>query len=501
MGSDMLDQTDAHTTKGRTVEEFDLVVIGAGIAGLNALNTATEYLPNGAQVLLVDQKDAAGGMWNTAYDYVRLHQPHPMFTVGNMTWDWRKPRDYLAARDEVQSHLASALNPIGEKVGLQTRFGHTVERCAEIETDSGPMAEVVCYPNGNPAAKTTLRVNRAIHASGLNYGLAEPLALTSQRIHSIIPQDLLATLKNHPDAPVVVVGGGKTGMDTVLATLAADPQREVTLLKGRGTNFLNRTKYIPTGLKRWTSGDLVSRLFRDLSLNFDGDNEDHTLAHFRKAHSSDPTSNNGVFLYGLQSEDELAQIKSGLSAAHEDYLTDITDNPEGPQMLMRSGAVIAIPQGSIVVNCTGSFFRGEVLGDPIPILSTNDCVLSINARDGFHFLTSVSGFFATHLLYRGELRGRGFYTLDHEALFRKNRNAWVGACAAQAYMNQVVAVQSLPFMLLDRCGLDLDRWYPLPRRMAGLIRMKSSAKSDISHCCRVLDRVAERFEIHAAPVE
>lgn len=501
MGSGMLDLTEAQTTKEGAVEPLDLVVIGAGIAGLNALNTATEYLPEGARVLLVDQKDAAGGMWNTAYDYVRLHQPHPMFTVGNMSWDWRKPRGYLAARDEVQSHLASALKPIGEKVGLQTRFGHTVERCAEIETDSGPMAEVVYHPNGNPTAKTTVRANRAIHASGLNYGLADPLALSSKRIHSIIPQDLIATLKNHPDAPVVVVGGGKTGMDTVLATLAAGPQREVTLVKGRGTNFLNRNKYLPTGLKRWTSGDLVSRIFRDLALNFDGDNEDHTLAHFRKAYSSDPTSNNGVFLYGLQSEEELEKIKSGLAAALEDYLTDITDNPEGPQMLMRSGAAIPIPEGSIVVNCTGSFFRGEALGEPMPVLSANDCVLSINTRDGIHFLTSVSGFFATHLLYRGELRGRGFYTLDLEALFRKDRNAWVGASAAQAYLNQVIAVQTLPLMLLDRCGLDLDRWYPFPRRMAGLIQMKSTANSDISHCSRVLDRVAERFDVHAAPVE
>ena len=86
---------------------------------------------------------------------------------------------------------------------------------------------------------------------------------------------------------------------------------------------------------------------------------------------------------------------------------------------------------------------------------------------GFHFLTSVAAFFMTHLFYRGELLGKGFYRLDQEALFRQNRNAWVGASAAQAYLNQVIAVQALPVTLLDRCGLDLDRWYPFPRRVAG----------------------------------
>lgn len=62
------------------------------------------------------------------------------------------------------------------------------------------------------------------------------------------------------------------------------------------------------------------------------------------------------------------------------------------------------------------------------------------------------------------------------------------------------ALDLLPLRLLDRCGLDLDRWYPLPRRMIGLGQMKSTAKADISHCMQVLDRVADRFGILAEPV-
>ena len=346
----------------------------------------------------------------------------------------------------------------------------------------------------------TVHAERAIYASGLNYALADPSAFSSQNVVSIIPQDLRKTLVAYPNMPVVVVGGGKTGMDTVLAALAADPARKVSLINGRGTNFVNRTKFIPTGLKRWTSGELVSRLFRDLALNFDGDNEDHTLTYFRKNYSTDPGSDNGAFLYGLQSKDELARIKAGLFETHADYLVDVIDHGEGAQIELRSGAKSSIPQGTIFVNCTGSFFRTEALADPVPILSANACILSINPRDAFHFLTSVTGFFATHLLYREQIRGLGFYSVDLEDLFHKNRDAWVGVSAAHAYLNQVVAVQSLPLMLLDRCGLDLDRWYPLPRRMAGLMRMKASAESDISHCRRVLERTAARFGAHASEI-
>lgn len=437
-------------------------------------------------------------MWNTAYDYVRLHQPHPMFTVGDMRWNWRKPRDYLAKRDEVRDHLASALGPVADAVDLTSVLGTTVVACDEVETDQGYRARISLHPNGHASKISSIEATRVIHAPGLNYQEANPLNLSSDAILSIISQDLLKTLASQPDAPVFVVGGGKTGMDTVLATLAENPRRRVSLISGRGTNFLNWTQYIPTGLKRWTSGELISRLFRDLALNFNGDNEDHTITHLRTHYATDPKSLNGVFLYGLQSEDEQARISSGLSQTLSDYLENVTDTSDGVQMEFQSGNTALVEPGSIFVNCTGSFFRADAMAAQRPCLSPHDTVVSINARDGFHFLTSVAGFFATHLLCRDELRGNGFYTLDHEALFRQNRNAWVGASAAQTYMNQVIAMQTLPMTLLDRCGLDLDRWYPLPRRVLGLLRMKASATRDIAHCRAVLDRVADRFGVQSS---
>jgi hypothetical protein len=232
--------------------------------------------------------------------------------------------------------------------------------------------------------------------------------LSSQNVVSIIPQDLLATLTAYPNAPVCVVGGGKAGMDSVLAVLGADPGRKVSLINGRGTNFLNRTKYIPTGMKRWTSGELISRLFRDIALVFDGDNEDHTIQHFRTQHSTDPKSTNGVFLYGLQSEEENARVTKGLAKTHSDYHVEVTDTESGVTMTFRSGATETVEAGTIVVNCTGSFFRGDALEERQTVLSPKGAVLRTVARDGFHFLTSVSGFFSTHLLYRDALRGRGF---------------------------------------------------------------------------------------------
>ena len=58
------------------VERCDVVIVGAGIAGLNALFAASQYLSRDQKVILVDRRERVGGMWVDTYDYVRLHQPH-----------------------------------------------------------------------------------------------------------------------------------------------------------------------------------------------------------------------------------------------------------------------------------------------------------------------------------------------------------------------------------------------------------------------------------------
>ncbi|MCB1328860.1 MAG: FAD-dependent oxidoreductase, partial [Maritimibacter sp.] len=321
----MLDQTIPHTSEATetALRTYDLVVVGAGIAGLNALHAAAAYLPRGARVLLLDEKDRAGGMWNTAYDYVRLHQPHPMFTVGDMKWTWDKPATYLAGRDEIQAHLAAALGPIADKLALDLRLGHRVLSCDEVETGEGFRARVAFHPMDAPETFETVEATRAIYASGLDYRVPEPLPLTSDAVLSVTPQDLRAALSARPQAPVYVVGGGKTGMDTILEAWAQDPARKVTLIAGAGTNFMNRTRYAPTGLRRWTSGAPFSGLLRDIARSFDGDNEAAMIDHFRRTHATDPDTPNAGFLFGFQSEAEQASIAAGLTETLSDYLTDV----------------------------------------------------------------------------------------------------------------------------------------------------------------------------------
>jgi len=289
-------------------------------------------------------------------------------------------------------------------------------------------------------------------------------------------------------------------MDTVIEVLNAGGAREIGMLVGKGTDFFNRNQNLPTGFQRWTTGRPTSRIFHEMAWIFNGDNEDEVHAHFQATIATDRESKNQQFLFGLLSEEELAKVEAGVSMRRYDYLEDIADTPNGPKMRLRGGETLRIPKGSLIVNCTGNLFRTSEAPKAQPSLSTHGTILSINLRDSLHFLTSVAGFFMPHLHYRGLLKDQGFYTIDMEGLFRRDRVAWVAATNTQAYLTQALAVRTLPLSLLDRCGLDFDRWFPLPRRMSALLKMKTGAAKDIPHCQRVLNRVGARFGVHAGPL-
>ena len=132
----------SHAPEGRHEAELacELCIIGAGIAGLNALFVARQYLKATDRVILIDRRAAPGGMWNNVYDYSRLHQPHGSFTVGDIPWNWKKPAHYLATGREVQEHLIHCYETLRPAMQLTELFGHTVTACEEVETVAGSPA-------------------------------------------------------------------------------------------------------------------------------------------------------------------------------------------------------------------------------------------------------------------------------------------------------------------------------------------------------------------------
>lgn len=489
--------TQAEAAAPPDIKHCALVIVGAGIAGLNALYAASRYLKPTDKVILVDHHARAGGMWTETYDYVRLHQPHPMFTAGDIPWTLGQPPAHLATRQEVLGHFAHCVTELRQRVELVEYYEYGYLGHEEVQEDGAWCVYVDITPVTAGGRPLRIRAAHCVKAFGFRIPENDPLHFSSTQLVSLAPQD--AALFAPSMAPVYVIGGGKTGMDTAHALLSRFPGREVHLVVGKGTLFTNRNKAFPAGLARWWGGNTTLDMFLDLALRFDGDNEAEVRNHFRQQYAVSLGAGYEHFVLGLLSEEENAFIARGIAGTIEDYVEDVTDIDGVPTMRLRSGATRPVAPGTVFVNCTGYVMR--VAHDYEPYRSTHGCVVSVQPTSAIHILTSFAAYFLVHLLYLGKLDTLPLYEMDQESLFRTNKVAAPYAAMVQILLNTMLIVNATPFSVIDHCGLDFDRWYPLPRRLLNALRLKRNGSAYIAHFQRTLDRLGARHALRCGVLE
>jgi hypothetical protein len=104
-------------------------------------------------------------------------------------------------------------------------------------------------------------------------------------------------------------------MDTAHDLITECPGREVNLVAGQGTYFLNRDRLFPVGTRRWWSGAMVSQIVRDTARRFDGTNEAEVANWMRATYGVWLTPDTGNLFFGVLSESEKTTIAAGLKDA------------------------------------------------------------------------------------------------------------------------------------------------------------------------------------------
>ncbi len=476
------------------VESCDVCIVGAGVAGLNALFVASEYLSRDQKVILVDRRERVGGMWVDTYPYVRLHQPHQFFTAGNIKWTLGRDRSYLATKDEVLDHFAHCLNTIKHRVWVDEYFGWEVES----HDEAAGVVRVTC--SAADGRRLVIETKRLIKASGFEVKPNRPLEMSSGRVQSVSPNfcDMRDGDIGASDGAVWVIGGGKTAMDTAHALITAYPGREVNLVAGSGTYFLSRDRLLPNGLGRYWRGTPFNDLALEVSDRFDGTNEAAVNEWFRDTYGNHLTPQTGNFLLGLLSDSENETIASGLTEVVMDHLVDVVDRDGQTELVFRSGSTKAIRPGGWIVNCTGYFNHD---GRPYePYLSPSGAVLSVNPRSLTLQLTSFMGYFMTHLMMLDKISDIPLYELDGMDLRAKSSPTFPLAVFALALHNMGLVADCVPAKVFSQCGVDFNRWYPLPRRTLSTARFMLSHRRDSDHHRRTLDTVRERFDVRCGPL-
>jgi hypothetical protein len=487
-------QRSALTTRETAVASCDVCIVGAGVAGLNASFVASRYLSRDQKVILVDSRERVGGMWVDTYPYVRLHQPHRLFTAGNIKWTLRNDRSYLATKPEVLDHLDHCVDVIRRRVRVDDLFGWTMES----HDEKNGIVQVTC--KSADGQSLLIEAKRLIKAYGFRIVPNDPLEVSSAHVQSVSPDfcDMRGDEMRASDTPVWVIGGGKTAMDTAHTLITEYPGREVNLVAGSGTFFHNRDKFFPTGARRWWRGELVSNLGIEIGRRFDGTNETAVWNWHRARYGTWLTPETGSFLLGNLSESENNNIAAGLNDVIMDHLVDAVDRDGVTELVFRSGSTRPIPPGSWLVNCTGYVMQHDHPYEPY--VSGSGAMISIQPRSATLHLTTFMGYFLTHLMFLNKIRDIPLYELDVQDLLKKSKIVLPYALFTLTQHNLSLIADSVAAKVFQDCGLNFDRWYPLPRRLIGTARFMLTHRRQREHLRRTLDTVRERFEVRCGPL-
>ena len=472
----------------------DVCVVGAGIAGLNAMWVASQYLKHDQVAVLVDRNDRVGGMWVDTYDYVRLHQPYQFFTAGNIRWTLDQPPEYLADKVEVLDHLRHCLDEIKKNVTVIELLGHELESNEEVDD----VVRVVC--RGADGRTVTVVADRLIKATGLAVETNPALPLSSAAVRSVSPDfcDMRDGEIAQDSAPVWIVGGGKTAMDTALALVTAQPGRKVNLLAGAGTFFSRRDYFFATGGARWWRRLLTDRYFTWLADQFDGTNAQDVLGRARLEYGVAVTERADRYLYGLLSDDEAQRIRTGLDQIRLDYLSDVVDAGDGVELRLRSGESLPVEPGTWIVNCTG-YFKGREDHVLEPYVSESGRTVVVGRTPMFGF-TSFAGYFLTHLAFLDKITTVPLYELDGDALLLKSKPAFTAAAATLVQLNLGLVLDAVPTKVFSTFGLDFDRWYAAPRALVDKVRFAAGHKRRRPRYQAALATMAELYDVRCGPV-
>ncbi len=222
----------------------DYLVVGAGASAMAFVDTLLHQTD--ATVTIVDKRAAPGGHWNDAYPYVRLHQPSSYYGVAS--------RPLGAGRIDTTG-LNEGFEELATSSEILAYFQGLMER------DFLPSGRVTFYPKTEYTETGSLRnllsgqeETISVQARLVDATICEnTIPLTHRRkfnvedgVHCIPPNHVPQTARSGQD--IVVLGAGKTAMDTVVWLLnngmAAD---YVAWVVPRDPWMINRAFAQPSG--------------------------------------------------------------------------------------------------------------------------------------------------------------------------------------------------------------------------------------------------------------
>ena len=185
--------------------ECDYFIIGCGAAAMSFIDVIlSETLYN---IIVIDKRDNPGGHWNDAYEYVKLHQPASYYGINSEKLE--KDNNDLSSKDEILEYYKKCMIKF-KKTGRLKFYKKCISQFKNNH-----------FYSLDNCTNYNVKVNKKI--VDCTY-----LEVQKQKLvtNNAIPPNYLNLLQIDQYKKYIVIGGGKTGMDTCIHLLDNDIKPE-----------------------------------------------------------------------------------------------------------------------------------------------------------------------------------------------------------------------------------------------------------------------------------
>ncbi|KAM3485642.1 hypothetical protein MY8738_001172 [Beauveria namnaoensis] len=231
--------------QGTSHTDFDLIIVGAGIAGINA---AYRFQTGGghhhhSSYAIFEARDAVGGTWDL-FRYPGIRSDSDIFTFAFQWNTWPK-KGTMASGAEIRAYIKES----AQKTGIydKIRFRHKIV-AANWESEHSRWAITTTVPGGGgggAAAQTKIYHSQFVYLATGYYDYETPLSTTIPGIQNFQgkvlhpqfwPKDL-----DYTDKDVVIIGSGATAVTMVPSM--TDKAKHVTMLQRSPTYIFPLPQY------------------------------------------------------------------------------------------------------------------------------------------------------------------------------------------------------------------------------------------------------------------
>ena len=107
------------------LEHFDVLIMGAGLSGIDAAHHLQKFCPRKSYVIL-DQRERIGGTWDL-FRYPGVRSDSDMLTMGYSFRPWTSPKA-ISPGDDIRDYISATARDEG--IDCHIRFRHRIERAA-----------------------------------------------------------------------------------------------------------------------------------------------------------------------------------------------------------------------------------------------------------------------------------------------------------------------------------------------------------------------------------